>query len=147
MSTGSWGRPLARAAFAAAIVIAGAASRAESPAPVSGFSVDRADDGWTLGWTTPAAADPGVKVVVFARTDGRFPEKPGDGELLVQRLDPPGTTVAAPYVPPTNGETYSFSAFVVDPAGIASSPAHAEATVPLAPPGVVQNLRRTDLGR
>ena len=135
-----------RTVLAAAMAIAGSTSWAESPAPVSGFSVNRADDGWTLGWTTPATADPTVRVVVVARTDGRFPDKPGDGEVLVQRLDPPNTTIAAPYVLPTNGETYSLSAFVVDSAGIASDAAHAEATVPLAPPGVVQNLRRTDLG-
>ena len=146
MSSGSWRRPLGRAVLAAAMVIAGATSRAESPAPVSGFSVERSDDGWTMRWTTPAAAGPAVKVVVIARTDGRFPEKPEDGVLLAQRLDLPGATVTAPSAFPSNGETYRFSAFVVDADGIASSPAHAEATVPLEPPGVVQNLRRTDLG-
>lgn len=146
MRTGTWKTRTVRLALLGALAFASARAFAGSPAPVSGFSVAPADDGWVMGWTTSPQQAEGVKVVVVARTDGRFPENPTDGEPVALRVDPPGTSISEPYAPPTSGETYSYSAFAVDESGTASAPAHAEATMPLQPPGTVQNLRRTDLG-
>jgi len=113
------------------------------PDPVSDLVATGGDGLNQLAWTHPSA-EAGSHVVIRFRTDGQAPLSPADGQLLTDTAVVPGSPGTYVHGGLINGTTYSYSVFVIDPAGNASAAETVHSTPSLDPPGDVENVIRTD---
>lgn len=116
-----------------------------APTAVAGLAAQPDDAAVSLSWTNPTDPDP-LRVVVRFSPDGSFPQHPQDGLPLIDRSATRGAADGVLHTGLTNGTTYSYSVFAIDPWGNASTRATISAMPqpPAQPLGQVQNLRRTD---
>jgi chitodextrinase len=97
-----------------------------------------------LSWTNPVGEN-GIRVVVRYRTDGQPPLGPADGVPWLDATVVPGSLSSFEHNGLANGMTYTYSVFVIDPAGNASPRATVVSTPAADFPDDVENLVRTDV--
>jgi hypothetical protein len=116
---------------------------ATAPAKVSALAATPGDGENVLTWTNPADTDP-LMIVIRVRTDGVYPRSPADGLPVAVLAGTPGGPGTHTHEGLTNGTSYRYSVFAVDPWDNAADPASVEATPLSNLPGSVGNLHRTD---
>lgn len=117
-----------------------------SPGAVGSLTATPGDGLVDVAWFAPLTNDL-RRIVVRARSDGRFPAHPYDGVLVYDAPSTPGAAGSFRDDGLTNGTTVRYAVFAIDDADNASVAATVAATPAAAaqPPADVENLVRTDV--